>query len=95
MKYIEYSMINKQKVSLNNFIFLDMEYSDIDKNDEIDLEKEKEKEKNSEMIKELIDKNDFGFTRIKTFEQLKEKVLEIKRSHEKTKVEVVDNTENR
>ena len=94
MKYIEYSMINKQKVSLNNFIFLDMEYSDIDKNEEIDLEKEKEKEKNSEMIKELIDKNDFGFTRIKTFEQLKAKVLEIKRSHEKTKVEVVDNTGN-
>ena len=94
MKYIGYSMINKQKVSINNFIFLDMEYSDVDKNEEVVVDLEKEKEKNSEMIKELIDKNDFGFTRIKTFEQLKAKVLEIKRSYEKTKVEVVDNTGN-
>ena len=70
-----------------------MDYSDIDKKEEKQKEKEEE-EKNSEKLKELIDKNDFGFTKIKTFEQLKTKVLEIKRQYEKTKVDVGDNTEN-
>ena len=71
-----------------------MDYSDIDKKEEKQKEKEEEEEKNSEKLKELIDKNDFGFTKIKTFEQLKTKVLEIKRQYEKTKVDVGDNTEN-
>ena len=71
-----------------------MDYSDIDKKEEKQKEKEEEEEKNSEKLKELIDKNDFGFTKIKTFEQLKTKVLQIKRQYEKTKVDVGDNTEN-
>ena len=68
-------------------------------------EKEKEKENNElekmkkemsdpEKIKEFIDKNDFGFTKIKTFEQLKIKVLEINREYEKTKLAVDGNTGN-
>lgn len=56
---------------------------------------EKEKEmKKDENIKEYIDRNDFGFTKIKTFDQLKGKVLEIKRDYEKTKIDVGDNTKN-
>ncbi len=47
-----------------------------------------------EKIKEFIDKNDFGFTKIKTFEQLKIKVLEINRAYEKTKLAVDGNTGN-
>ena len=66
-----------------------MDYSDFE--EKIIEEKDKEKEKN---IKDLIDNNDFGFTKIKTFDQLKAKVLEIKRSHEKTKIDVGDNAEN-
>ena len=56
---------------------------------------EKEKEmKKDENIKDFIDRNDFGFTKIKTFDQLKAKVLEIKRDYEKTKIDVGDNTSN-
>ena len=41
-----------------------MNYSDFDKNEE-------NEETDPEKKKELIDTKDFGFTRIKTFEQLK------------------------
>ena len=72
-----------------------MDYSDIDKNEENkNEENQKEEELDPEKKKELIDKNDFGFTRIKTFEQLKGKVLEIKRDYEKTKIDVIENTAN-
>ena len=67
-----------------------MDYSDFDKKEE----NEELKDNNPENIKELIDKKDFGFNKIRNFEQLKEKVLEIKREYEKTKLDVVDNTEN-
>ena len=68
-----------------------MDYSDIDKNEENENEVVG---KSREEIKQIIDKNDFGFTRIKTFEQLKKKVLEIKKDYEKTKIDVGDNTGN-
>lgn len=42
--------------------------------------------------KRNIDKNNFGFDKIKTFSQLKYKVLEIKREQEKTKIDVGMNT---
>ena len=67
-----------------------MDYSDFEKKEE----KVKEKDENSINLKELIDKNDLEFTKIKTFEQLRTKVLEIKRQYEKTKIDVKDNTEN-
>jgi hypothetical protein len=47
-----------------------------------------------EKLREFIDNNDFGFTKVKTFEQLKAKVLEIRRSYENTKIEVEGNTGN-
>ena len=59
-----------------------------------DFEEKLKEEKDKENIKEIIDKHDFGFTKIKTFDQLKAKVLEIKRAYEKTKIDVGDNTEN-
>ena len=77
-----------------------MDYSDIDKNKENkneenkNIDNQKEEELDPEKKKELIDTNDFGFTRIKTFEQLKGKVLEIKRDYEKTKIDVIENTAN-
>ena len=64
-----------------------MNYSDFDKNEE-------NEETDPEKKKELIDTKDFGFTRIKTFEQLKAKVLEMKREYEKTKIDVGNNTGN-
>ena len=67
-----------------------MDYSDFDKKEE----NEEMKDNNPQNIKELIDKKDFGFNKIKNFDQLKAKVLEIKREYEKTKLDVVDNTQN-
>ena len=55
-----------------------MDYSDFE-------EKALEAKKNEENIKEFIDKNDFGFTKIKTFDQLRTKVLEIKEHMKKQK----------
>lgn len=68
-----------------------MDYSDFE--EKINEEKINE-EKDKKNIKDLIDNNDFGFTKIRTFDQLKAKVLEIKRSHEKTKINIGENTEN-
>ena len=59
-----------------------------------DFEEKLNEEEHKENIKELIDNHDFGFTKIKTFDQLKAKVLEIKRAYEKTKIDVGDNTGN-
>ena len=69
-----------------------MDYGEIDKNEE--KEKIAVEEKTKEELKQIIDRTDFGFTRIKTFEQLKTKVLEIKKDYEKTKIDVGDNTGN-
>lgn len=62
-----------------------MDYSDLSNKDE----KEEKGEENSD--KRNIDKNNYGFDKIKTFSQLKNKVLEIKREQEKTKIDVSEN----
>ena len=67
-----------------------MNYSDFSHKDE----KENIENNNENNTKENIDKNDFGFKNIKNFHQLKNKVLEIKRDFEKTKIDVGDNTNN-
>ena len=77
----------KSKLTFYFKFLLEMDYSDFE-------EKALEAKKNEENIKEFIDKNDFGFTKIKTFDQLRTKVLEIKRAYEKTKIDVGDNTQN-
>ena len=63
-----------------------MDYSDFSNKDE---KEEKDDENN---VKRNIDKNNYGFDKIKTFTQLKNKVLEIKREQEKTKIDVGENT---
>jgi hypothetical protein len=63
-----------------------MDYSDFSNKDE----KEEKDDENS--VKRNIDKNNYGFDKIKTFTQLKNKVLEIKREQEKTKIDVGENT---
>ena len=64
-----------------------MDNSDFSNKDE---KEEKDGENNA---KRNIDKNNYDFDKIKTFSQLKNKVLEIKREQEKTKIDVGENTD--
>ena len=62
-----------------------MDYSDFSNKGE------KEENDDENNAKKNIDKNNYDFDKIKTFSQLKNKVLEIKREQEKTKVDVGEN----
>ena len=64
-----------------------MDYSDFSNKDE------KEENDGENSAKRNIDKNNYDFDKIKTFSQLKNKVLEIKREQEKTKIDVGENTD--
>lgn len=62
-----------------------MDYSDFSNKGE------KEENDDENNAKKNIDKNNYDFDKIKTFSQLKNKILEIKREQEKTKVDVGEN----
>ena len=59
--------------------------------DDNENEKDEGKDKNKDKIK---DKENFGFGKIKTFDQLKKKILEFRKEFEKTKNDLNENRQN-
>ena len=59
--------------------------------DDNENEKDEGKDKNKDKVK---DKENFGFGKIKTFDQLKRKILEFRKEFEKTKNDLNENRQN-
>ena len=79
---------------LNQIVRPNEEEENLEKDEPSKFDKKVEKTEENQKTKSNIETNDFGFGKVKTFDQLKKKIAEFRKEFEKTKLDLDKNKEN-